>query len=88
MTELIGWIGGILFAVCGLPQAIQSFKQGHSLGLSSLFLAMWTSGEVLTLVYVLLKHGLDWPLVFNYGMNLLFLTVIIYFKIKPRSLDV
>lgn len=85
MIELIGYAGGILFALCAIPQAFQSYRDGHSQGLSSLFLTMWTSGEILTLLYVLLKHGLDLPLILNYGMNLVFLAVIIKYKIKPRK---
>lgn len=84
MIELIGFVGAFLFAVCAVPQAIQSYKLGHSDGLSALFITLWTSGEVFTLAYVLLKHGLDWPLILNYGANLLFLVVIIRYKLKPR----
>lgn len=85
MIEALGWVGGIMFAFCSIPQAYLSWKQGHSQGISNLFLFMWGAGEVLTLAYVLIKHGLDLPLLFNYVMNLLFIGIISYYKFFPRE---
>lgn len=81
--ELIGWIGGILLAFCGLPQAIESYKQGHSRGLTWGFLIMWGVGELFTIVYVIPKW--HWPLIFNYTANIIFISIIVYYKIKPRK---
>ena len=78
----LGWLGSLLFAFCGLPQAIHSFKYKNSDGLSWGFLNMWFFGEVFTLMYVFPKEDV-WPLVFNYALNLLFLGVIYYYKIFP-----
>ena len=83
--EILGWIAGILFAFCGLPQAVKSYKDKHSKGLSSYFLLMWTGGEILTIIYVLYRHGFDGPLLFNYTVNLIFLTVIWLYKIFPKK---
>ena len=80
MLDLIGWIGSFLLAWCGLPQAIQSFKQKHSDGLSWSFLFMWFFGEVFVLIYILPKN--DLPLLFNYSINICCLVVILYFKIR------
>lgn len=84
LHELLGWVGSILFALCALPQALQSYRQGHSEGLSWAFLAMWGGGEVATLLYVLEKGNLL-PLLFNYGLNLVFLAVIIWYRAFPRK---
>ena len=84
MINFIGWLAGFLFAFCGAPQAYKSYKDGHSKGLSHLFLTMWTSGEILTIIYVLFKHGFDGPLMFNYTANLVFLVIIYKYKIFPR----
>jgi len=84
MLEYIGWIGGLLFAFCGLPQALKSFKDGHSNGISTLFLIMWLVGEILMQIYVILKHGFDMPLLVNYWVNTIFATIITYYKFKPR----
>ena len=83
--ELIGWIGGIFFAICAIPQAIQSYKDKHSNGLSWSFLILWTIGEILTLIYTLSKPVDLWPLIFNYTFNLLAISVIIWYKIPKKK---
>lgn len=80
--EIIGWIGSILFAACGLPQMIQSVREKHSHGLNWAFLGMWATGEILTLIYIIPK--LDWPLLFNYCFNLVCLIPIMYYKAFPK----
>ena len=79
--ENIGWIGSILLAFCGLPQAWESYKTKSSAGLTWGFLFMWFVGELCTFAYILPK--MDLPLMFNYGANIIFLIIIIYYKIKP-----
>lgn len=81
--EYIGWIGSILFAICGLPQALQSIRDGHSRGLNWYFLQCWLWGEILTIIYVWPKQ--DWPLLFNYGMNMIFLLIMVCYKIWERK---
>lgn len=44
---------------------------------------MWGAGEVLTLVYVFPKMEL--PLMFNYAANIVFISIITYYKVRPRS---
>ena len=82
LTALIGWLGGLLLALCGLPQAVQSVQQGHSQGVSELFITMWGVGEILLMVYVLRSRAKpDWPLLFNYAMNLTFIGIIAYYML-------
>ena len=81
--ETIGWLGSILLAFCGLPQAIESFKTKSSDGLTWGFISMWFIGEILTIIYILPQMVL--PLIFNYTANIIFLSVIIYFKIFPKK---
>jgi len=86
-TELFGWIGSLLFSLCGLPQAVQCARDGHARGLSWSFLAMWFFGEVFTIIYVWPKA--DVPLLANYMVNLVFLVVMLRYKIseRPASLE-
>lgn len=81
--ETIGWLGSILLAFCGLPQAIESYKTKSSDGLTWGFIAMWFIGELFTFVYILPK--MDLPLMFNYTANIIFLSVIIYYKLCPKK---
>ena len=79
------WIGSILLAICGLPLAWRSYKDGHSHGVDFLFLIVWGLGEIFTLSYVLYKW--DLPLILNYSLNLIFIGIVFYYKIKPREID-
>jgi uncharacterized protein with PQ loop repeat len=79
--EIIGWIGSILLAFCGLPQAIESYRTKSSEGLTWGLLLMWFWGEIFTIIYIIPKW--HWPLIFNYTANIIFLLVILYYKIRP-----
>lgn len=81
MLEILGWIGSVLLAFCAVPQAIQSFRQKHSNGISSAFLTMWLVGEILTAAYVLPKK--EYPLLFNYFVNISCLVIICKYKYFP-----
>jgi uncharacterized protein with PQ loop repeat len=83
MLELSGIIGAVLFAFCGLPQAITCIKTGNSSGLSWTFLIMWFFGEIFTIIYILPKH--DYILLGNYILNFVFLLIMLKYKIKPRN---
>lgn len=79
--EYFGWIGSLFLAFCGLPQAIESFKTKSSEGITWGLLIMWILGEIFTLIYVFSKK--DIPLLLNYLMNIVFLSIIVYYKIWP-----
>lgn len=83
--EILGWLGSICLAICGIPQAWQSFKDKHSHGISWGFVLLWAFGEIFALAYVYDK--LDLPLLLNYATNILILAVILYYKIKPKTTD-
>lgn len=82
--EAVGWIGSAMFSVCGLPQAVKCWRQGDADSLSWGFLGLWLGGELFTLAYVLGKSGLP-PLLLNYGLNIVFLSIILWFKVFPRG---
>jgi len=81
--EIIGYIGSIMLAICGLPQAIESYKTKSSEGLTWGFILLWLFGELFTFAYILPK--MDLPLLINYSANIIFLTIIVYFKIFPKK---
>ncbi len=83
--ELIGYTGAILLAVCAFPQFVLSIVNGHSKGLSELFLLSWFVGEVLMLDYVYVTVGAGGPLFYNYLANTIFLSVIVYYRYFPRK---
>lgn len=81
--SIMGWLGSICLAICGIPQAWLSFKEKHSHGISWAFVLLWAFGEIFALAYVYDK--LDLPLLLNYSVNILILAVIIYYKVNPKA---
>ena len=88
MIELIGWLGGVLFAVCGIPQAWDCYKAKNADGLAPAFLWSWILAEVLTLFYISAQDNVLMPLIVNYIFNLLSLTVIMYYKYSPTRVSI
>ena len=84
MSEIVGWIGSILFSLCAAPQAYKSGKQKHSGGLDWSFLMMWLLGGIFTLAYVSQKDDVL-PLLVNYYTNLSLLCVIIWYRLFPAE---
>ena len=91
-NETIGWIGNILFAICGIPQVIKTYKTKSAKDLSLLFLWLWLAGELLTFVYIVngdMETGsLHIPLYFNYIANIIMACFLIYAKyFYPKKYD-
>lgn len=57
--------------------------KGNSDGVSSLFIAMWLSGEVLVLAYVAITNP-DLILMSNYVFNIVLVAIIAYYKVRRR----
>jgi uncharacterized protein with PQ loop repeat len=81
--ETFNWIGAFLLLICSVPQAYQSWKQGHSKGLSPLMLWFWLTGMASCLVFFL--HAQIWPTTISYGFNLLVAGTITWFYYFPRE---
>lgn len=81
--EVIGWVGGLMLAICGAPQAWVSYKQKHSEGISWSFIMLWLLGEIFTLAYI--WPSSQWPLIFNYSSNIAFLLIITWYKAFPEA---
>ena len=83
--ETLGFVGAALLAMCALPQAIKSYRDGVTYGLSTTFLWTWYVGEIIMLYYVYTTISDEGPLFCNYLFNTLLLTVILYYKYFPRG---
>jgi uncharacterized protein with PQ loop repeat len=82
--ETWGYLSSIFFAVCGLPQTIECFKNGHSRGLNIWFLISWTLGEIFLVFYACVLNFAI-PLFINAGMNLICLAVMLWYYWFPRE---
>jgi uncharacterized protein with PQ loop repeat len=84
-SDVIGWIGSICFAICGIPQAWQCIKQGHAKGISPLFLALWFAGEVCYILGVYIQFGFVLWMMVNYLFNVALVSIMIYYSLCPRN---
>lgn len=83
--ETIGYIGSILLAICGIPEAIRAFINKRC-EIGWLMLISWFLGEVLFLTYLLSKF-FAWQSIINYGTNILAILVLLYYKYKGAKND-
>lgn len=79
-VDFFGYIGAFLLAGCGAPEAYLAWKRKRS-DLSWTFLSMWGGGEVLLFIPMLFKYQISFLLA-NYILNILFITVIGYYKYR------
>lgn len=79
MANFLGWVGALCFAFSAVPQAYQCYRQKHADGMSWGFLILWLSGELCMIVYSVSERNII--LLTNYGINLVLLLVIAYYKV-------
>jgi len=84
MADVLGWLGCICFVLCGVPQAWKSYRDGHSVGLTHSFLALWLGGEVLYMSGMMLKFGWVHWIMWNGLISMVVISVISYYRIWPR----
>ena len=85
MADVIGWIGSVAFAVCGIPQAWECFKKRSARGINPYFIGLWLIGEICYVVSVLMKFGWVHWMMFNYTVNIFSIAVITYFIMRDRK---
>ena len=72
------------FALCGVPQAWECYRNRTARGISPLFVALWLVGEICYVASVLMKFGwVNW-MMFNYGANIASISVIIVYLVRDR----
>jgi hypothetical protein len=77
--NIIGMIGGIFLAFCGLPEMIRTLKDKYChIGWG--FISIWFTGEILTFIYGMQIK--QFPLLFNCGFNIIIISVMLFFKLK------
>jgi uncharacterized protein with PQ loop repeat len=84
IADVIGWTGSVAFALCGLPQAWECYRSNTARGISPLFVGLWLLGEVCYIISVLMKFGWVHWMMFNYGANIVSISVIIFYLVRDR----
>ena len=80
--EIIGWIGSLMLSICGLPQAIDSYRKKSSKGITWGFILLWLIGEIFLIIY--LFHKKEYPLLFNCGLNTVLASIILFYKFRDN----
>ena len=81
---IIGWIGSVCLAFSGMPQAYKCWRQGHARGLSFPTLSLWFIGEVCYVIATIGEFGMVAWLLFNYILNLVCISVMLWYWFQPR----
>jgi uncharacterized protein with PQ loop repeat len=84
MIESVGYIGGLLLALSGLPQALKSLREGRTGDISTALLWMWVVGEGFMFVYTAVKAPTV-PLLLNFGANFVLVGLITWYYYFPRA---
>lgn len=82
--QILGFVGCIAFNIGNIPQGIKMIQEGHCRGISGLTVVIWLVGYVSMLIYSIGMYTGDNLLIMNYLFNLLFVLMIVWYKIFPR----
>ncbi len=89
LFETVGWIGGALLFICGVPLLYEAVKTGKAETFNTVmgkaFLWMWFLGELLTVIYVLSFTVMKWPLIMMGVLNVLIVAIILKYLYFPRG---
>lgn len=85
MMTLVGLLGGLCFAYCGVPAAWKTWRSGHSLGTPISIAWMIVTGSILMYAYLTVLHGFNPVLTVNYSVEAISWAVVIWFHYMPRS---
>ncbi len=83
-VSLLGTLGGICFAYCGVPLAWASIKAGKGLAPVS---TAWgiVIGTIAMYLYLFLTYGFNFILSVNYTVEFLSWATVLYYHYRPRG---
>lgn len=85
LLSLLGLIGGFCFSYCGVPSAYKTFRARKSIG-SPIFVAwMIVLGSIFMYSYLIGMYGFDLLLAFNYGIQTVSWSIIVYYHYFPKA---
>lgn len=87
VADSIGWIGSVAFAICGIPQAWECYKNRSARGINPAFVGLWLTGEVCYVISVLMKFGWVSWMMFNYLANLFSIAIIVFYLLIDRKMN-
>ena len=85
MIEVLGVFFSVILAASAIPQATKCLMQGHTKGMSPLFIITWFVGSLGTATYMLYKFGYDPAIIANYGICTTCATIVLGVYINERA---
>lgn len=83
-VQAFGWVYSLAFALSAIPEAAKSIKNGYT-GTADGTILLWIIGEIAGVIYGI---GISqFPIIFNCGMNTLFVGIIVKYRLWPRNKD-
>lgn len=79
MIRLLGIIGGLCFAYCGVPTALKTWRAGKSIGTPISVAWMIFLGAVAMYAYLTASYGFDWLLTVNYGVEAFSWLIVVWY---------
>ncbi len=81
--ELIGWLGGMFYAIFSIPQTVAIVQAGHARSVSLFFLILMWFGALFSLIYIWPTK--DGPLMTNFIMSLTTSSIMLKYKFFERK---
>jgi uncharacterized protein with PQ loop repeat len=78
------WLGSVLLACAGIPQAVKVIREGHAQGMAGWYLTLLWFGFLSMVFYTIGSHAAP-QLAVSYYLQLVIFSVIIKYKIWPKS---
>lgn len=85
IMTLVGFMGGTLLALSGLPQAYKSIKEGRTGDISRALLWMWVIGELEMFIFTIFTAPDSIPLLMNFGANFVLVGITTWYYYFPRK---
>lgn len=83
--EILGLLGGLGFAISGIPTAYLAWKNGRVSFIPRLTQWSVLLGAILTITYLILRNGFDWVISLDYAMTIISWIIIIRYEYFPRK---
>jgi hypothetical protein len=85
MVSIVGLLGGLCFAYCGVPTAWRTIRAGCSQGTPASVAWMIFLGGILMFAYLAASYGFDRLLAANYAVETASWGVVVWFHHFPRK---
>ena len=82
---ILGLLGGLGFAISGVPTAHRAWKDGKVSFIPRLTQWSVLLGAILTITYLILRNGFDWVISLDYLATILAWIIIIRYEYFPRK---